>query len=119
VRWPPDPTYVPFAIDIAAPATVKRGTTLVYYVTVTNLSKTPYRLEPCPDYNQFLLRKKPVSMYQLNCRSVGHIAAGAGVTFEMQLKVPSDLEPGPNDLTWALMDGRVSPSVAHTAVVVT
>jgi hypothetical protein len=120
VRWPPDPTYVPFAIDIAAPASVKRGTTLVYYVTLTNLSQTDYRLEPCPDYNQFLLRKKPVSMYQLNCGPVGrHIGVGAGVTFEMHETIPSDLEPGPNDLTWALMDGRVSPSVAHTAVVIT
>lgn len=119
VRWPPETTYVPFAINIAAPASVKRATTLVYYVTVTNLSPADYSLVPCPDYNEFLLQNNPASMYELNCGQVRRIAAGASVKFEMHLTIPSDLRRGPNDLTWALMDYRVSPSVMHTAIEIT
>jgi hypothetical protein len=118
-QWPPDPTYLTVGISISAPASVKRGTTLVYYVTLHNASQTDYRLDPCPDYVELMRFKKPVADYQLNCVPIGHIAAGASAKFEMRMVIPSDVSPGPNDLTWALTDGRLALPYADTAIDIT
>jgi hypothetical protein len=118
-QWPPDPTYLTVGISISAPASVKRGTTLVYYVTLSNSSQTDYHLDPCPDYVELMRFKKPVAGYQLNCVPIGHIAAGSSAKFEMRLDIPSDVSPGPNDLTWALIDGRLASPNADTAIDIT
>lgn len=118
-QWPPDPAYLYVGIVISAPTTVKHGSNLVYYVTVKNLSPTDYRLDPCPDYGEILGAKNAVAGYQLNCAPVGHIAPRASVKFEMRLTLPSSVPIGPNDLIWALSDGRLALPYSKTAINVT
>jgi hypothetical protein len=117
--WPPAPRYLDIGVDIHVPASVRRGATLAYQVTLTNRDHRSYRLDPCPDYNQFLGRKDVVASYQLNCQPVGAIAPGEQVTFQMQLAIPATTMTGPNKLVWALLDGRVATPVATAPLTIT
>ena len=117
--WPPAPVYRTVGIAIAAPASVKRGSTLVYFVTVRNTDRVDYRLDPCPNYHELLAGKQAVGAYQLNCSTIHHIAAGASVKFEMRLNLPVDVALGPNQLTWALADGRLAVPYAQTPIEIT
>ncbi len=118
-QWPPAPAYLNMDITISAPASVKHGSTLVYYVTVKNSSPMDYRLDPCPDYVEILGAKNAVADYQLNCAPIGHIAPGAKVKFEMRLTLPSSVPIGTDALMWALSDGRLAPPYATTSINVT
>ena len=89
IQWPPEPTYLSDTIAIHAPARVKAGSTLVYYVSIANTSNLDYRLNPCPDYNEFLGPKVVIESYRLNCTPVAHIAPASMVTFEMRMKIPN------------------------------
>jgi hypothetical protein len=117
--WPPAPHYLDVRVAIHAPAMVRRGSTLAYQVTLTNRDIGSYRLDPCPDYNQFLGRKDVVASYQLNCQPVGAIAPGGRVTFQMQLAIPASTATGPTRLSWALLDGRIATPVATAPLTVT
>ena len=98
-------------ISIKAPVSVLRNATFVYFVSVKNTSSIDYRLDPCPDYNEFLGPKQVVASYRLNCAPVGHISPGSTVTFEMRMPVPSYIPTGPNQISWVLIDDRLaSPS---------
>ena len=114
--WPPEPTYITVAVSIAAPASVKRGSMLVYLVTVRNTSEIDYQLAPCPDYVEFMLAKIPVGQFQLNCGPVGHIAPNAEVTFEMRLALPPGIALGANNLTWTLLDNRLAKPTTQTTI---
>ena len=114
----PGPEYLTTDITISAPASVKRGTTLVYYVTVKNTSQSDYRLDPCPNYVEILGAKNPVAEYQLNCSPVGHVASGAGVKFEMKLSLPATVPLGTTMLQWALLDGRLAGTFVHATIAV-
>jgi hypothetical protein len=117
--WPPAATYLKVDITISAPASAKRGSTLIYFVTVKNADQVDYRLDPCPSYHELLAGKQAVAGYQLNCSPVGHIPAGASVKFEMRLNLPGDVATGPNQLTWALADGRLAAPFAQTSIAIT
>jgi hypothetical protein len=117
--WPPSATYLEVDISISAPASAKRGSTLVYFVTVKNADHVDYRLDPCPSYHELLAGKQAVAAYQLNCSPVRHIPAGASVKFEMRLKLPGDMSTGPSQLTWALADGRISLPYAGVPIDIT
>ncbi len=117
--WPPAPHYLDVRVGIHAPASVRPGATLAYQVTLTNRDHGSYRLDPCPDYNEFLGRKDVVASYQLNCQPVGAIAPGQRVTFQMQLAIPSTTATGPNRLIWALLDGRIATPVATAPLTIT
>ncbi len=117
--WPPAPRYLDVGVDIHVPASVRRGATLAYQVTLTNRDHGSYRLEPCPDYNEFLGRKDVVASYQLNCQPVGAIAPGQRVTFQMQLAIPTTTATGPNRLIWGLLDGRIATPVATAPLTIT
>jgi hypothetical protein len=117
--WPPGPVYLTVDIAIAAPVSVKRGSTLVYFVTVRNADKVDYPLDPCPNYHELLAGKQAVGAYQLNCSTVHHIAPGASVKFEMRLTLPGDVALGPNRLTWALADGRLGAPYAQAPIDIT
>jgi hypothetical protein len=117
--WPPPPKYLTVDIAISAPASAKHGSTLVYFVTLTNTDQIDYLLDPCPNYGELLAVKKPVASYQLNCTTVKHIAPAASVKFEMRLEIPGDLAPGPNALTWALYDGRLAAPYTKTPIDIT
>jgi hypothetical protein len=117
--WPPEPHYLDVRVGIRAPASVHRGATLAYQVTLTNHDHTSYRLDPCPDYNEFLAPKDVMASYQLNCQPVGAIAPGQRVTFQMRLAIPATTATGPNQLIWALLDGRIATPVATAPLTIT
>jgi hypothetical protein len=117
--WPPAPTYLKVDITISAPASAKRGSTLVYFVTVKNADQVDYPLDPCPSYHELLAGKQAVAGYQLNCAPVRHIPAGASVKFEMRLNLPGTVAIGPNQLTWALADGRLAAPFGQTPIEIT
>jgi hypothetical protein len=119
IEWPPGPTYLPVIIDISAPASAKPGSTLDYFITMTNTGVVDYVLAPCPDYGEFLGAKEGAATNQLNCGPVGHIAAGAGVKFEMRLQVPASTQVGTTQLNWSLLDGRIGTPFAHTTIDIT
>jgi Protein of unknown function (DUF4232) len=117
--WPPGPVYVTVNVAISAPVTARHGSTLVYFVTLTNTSATDYVLDLCPDYGEFLGGKKAFATYRLNCAPAGHIGPGSSVRFEMHLDLPGDLVAGTNQLTWALYDERLAMPVAQAAIDIT
>lgn len=116
IAWSPQPQYIAVAITISAPATVRRGSTLAYMVTITNLSGQDYHLDPCPDYNELVGPKAAVAEYQLNCAPVGTIAAGSRATFAMRISIPTTMSSGTTKITWALLDGRIDPRFANAAL---
>lgn len=115
----PSPAYIPVAITLDAPASVRRGSTLVYYITLTNTGLVDYRLDPCPDYHEFVGRKEVFASYQLNCAPVERIGPGTSVRFQMQLAIPASIQAGATDLTWTLGDGRLAPSINSTPLTIT
>jgi len=117
--WQPDQSYLSVDFAISAPASVKAGSTLEFFVTVTNSDQSDYVLDPCPDYTVILGSKVAVSAYQLNCGPVGRIAPGASVKFQIKLAVPSQVPPRQYSLTWSLGDGRVAMPQASTSIEVT
>lgn len=119
ISWPPGPMYLPVSISIDAPQSVHHGSTLTYFVSIENLGTLDYRLAPCPDYFEIVGPKKGVAQFALNCSPVGAITPGRTVRFEMRLAVPPSYPPGPAQLHWALLDFRISPSSASTAITIT
>jgi hypothetical protein len=119
IVWPPSPDYLNINMAVSMPPSVKRGSTLVYFITLTNSSATDYVLDPCPDYGEFLGGKQAFATYNLNCAPAGHIAPGSSIKFEMHLDLPGDIATGTNQLTWSLYDGRLNMPVAHAAVDIT
>ncbi|HZO66891.1 MAG TPA: hypothetical protein VFB74_17980 [Kribbellaceae bacterium] len=99
--------HVPFQVaSIQAPATVRRGQTLDYIVTILNASGTAYRLNPCPAYTQRL--GEGATTFGLNC-AVSEIPPHRSVRFQMRLAVAADAPLGETRLTWMAVagDGRV------------
>lgn len=116
VDWMPRPAFISVAVSIAAPPSVRRGSTLNYAVTLNNESSGEYRLDPCPDYVEILGGKQAIATYELNCSPVGAIPAGGTATFEMRLDIPRTLIPGTTRLDWALMDGRLATPTAFALI---
>jgi hypothetical protein len=117
--WPAQPKYVSLGVTISAPPSVKRGSTLTYFVTVANKSDMDYPLDHCPDYLMYLGDTTPLARYQLNCATVGHIGPGSTATFEMRLKVPVEMDSGSYDLGWAIVDGRVLAPQGRSVIDIT
>ena len=117
IEWPPAPTSIPVEVTARGPATVKPGSTYVYFVTIQNTGDVDYVLNPCPDYVEILGPKQAGGRYALNCAPVGRVTPGTAVTFEMQLEVPRSAPAGPNRIEWVLVDGRVADP--HVTVEVT
>lgn len=119
IQWPPDPKYLTVEPTLTLPPSVRRGSTLVYYVTLSNTSTVDYSLDQCPDYNEFVGPKFAVASFQLNCSPVRHIAAGMSTTFQMQLVIPASVPLGSTTLEWALIDGRLAQPFASVPITVT
>ena len=115
-QWPPPPNVINTVVTISAPATVHRGSVLVYAITLTNLDSRVYQLNPCPDYFEFIGGKLARWTYELNCAAVGEIAPGANAAFAMQMPVPATVPIGPAEIRWGLIDGRISSSYAVASV---
>jgi hypothetical protein len=119
VPWPPAADTIPVTVDISAPASVSRGATLVYFVTIRNDGSRDYRLQPCPDYFEFLMGVKNGPTYQLNCPPAGLIAPGRSVKFEMRLAIPSGEPTGSSYINWSLQDRRIDPGAAQAPILIT
>ena len=114
--WPPPPDVINALVTISAPATVHRGSVLLYTVTLTNHDGRAYQLTPCPDYFEFIGGKFARWTYELNCAPVGELAPGASRTFAMQMPVPATVPIGPTEIRWGLIDGRIDSSYAAASV---
>ncbi|WP_433607913.1 hypothetical protein ACQP2P_34055 [Dactylosporangium sp. CA-139114] len=97
----------PLTVTMTAPATVRRGTTLVYRVTISNAFPQAFGLDPCPVYRQSLGEAR--GTYRLNC-TTKTIPRHSSQTYEMRLDVPASTPPGPARLSWmaATPDGTVA-----------
>lgn len=118
VPWPPAADKIPVTTTISAPASVKRGTTLTYFVTIRNDGSRDYQLDPCPDYFEFLMGVKDGPSYQLNCSPVGLIAPAKSAKFEMRMSIPAGQPAGSSYVNWALQDGRIDPPSAQAPIVI-
>ena len=92
--------------QIAAPAQARAGSTLTFYVTLTNRSPVAYGFDPCPAYYEVFessssTTKPQLTSLALNCSPAGTLAPRASLTFEMRIDVPRDLS-GTTQLTWDL-----------------
>ena len=86
------PVASPLRVSLAVPASAHPGDQVVYTVTITNASSTPYRLDPCPTYTQVV--KPSVGDYYLNCDAVSVIDGGRSVAFEMRIALPANIPFG-------------------------
>ena len=119
IDWPPGPRYIATEITVTAPAQVKAGSTLEYFVTVKNVDTIDYVLSPCPNYVELLGPKIKVAEYALNCAPVGRIGPSISVTFEMRMPITKTITAGDYRLEWALSDGRITGQPASTEIAVT
>lgn len=83
------------------PATLAAGEVVRYTVRLSNPTRAPIALDPCPAYEQVISVLR--ASHQLNCAAATDVPAGGGETFEMQLRVPKAALPGPTRLTWTLL----------------
>jgi uncharacterized protein DUF4232 len=120
ILWPPSPNQTQLVYGIDSPVSAKRGSRLVFFVTVQNRSSNQdYLLSPCPDYTEALVPGGPVVNYQLNCSPVGAIKTGQGVTFQMKFDIPASTRTGQWNLLFGLVDGRVDPPSGQTPITIT
>jgi hypothetical protein len=94
---------------IAAPSPVRAGSTVTYYVTLTNHAPLAYRFDPCPDFGEGLDKAATIEL-RLNCAAASEIAPGSSETFEMRVDVPRSFS-GTYQLTWNLL----SPGTAYAS----
>ena len=113
--WP----YLEVEVKLTAPREAKRGTSITYYVTLTNRAVRDYDMQPCPDYIESFNGKQFLATYQLHCAEVGKLTPGASVTFQMEFDVPSSISPGAQDLSWYLADGRLELAGAFSPLRIT
>lgn len=120
IVWPPPPPYIHLETRMShVPSSVKRGSTLTFYLTIRNVSVQDYVLTPCPDYSEALVPNLTVVYYQLNCAPVGAIRPGEAVTFEMKFDIPQATPTGATSLLFGLVDGRVSPPSVLKPITIT
>lgn len=113
-------------VTLHLPATVQAGTVLSYTVTLTNPTKQPISLVPCPGYwAHGFINGESVVHDQLNCDGITAIGSGNSVTFAMRIPVPAAPDPGA-PLYWHLdtpasQDGGITPGhhEATAGIVVT
>jgi hypothetical protein len=117
VDQPPVPRrFGEITAGLTTPATVHRGATFDFAVTLTNTSSVAVSLDPCPGYREEFY--KHMESYQLNC-APGTIPAGGSVRFAMRIGSVSFTPPGPTTLTWALIEPAGDSAVASTTITVT
>lgn len=99
---------------ISAPASVARGETLRYTVTLTNPTDAAITLAPCPSYTQSLNSEglSQNSTYLLNCAgAAGQIPVGSSVSFAMEAAVPADMTGQGVKLSWSLQDASSAGTI--------
>jgi len=121
ISWNPDRHLLDVEATISMPVdTVKRGTTLVYFVTLRNRSAEDYVLKgSCPDFWEGVTAEKMSPSFELNCAPVGTISPGESVTFQMKLDVHAGITPGPTTLLWNVFDRRVIADYPSAQITIT
>jgi hypothetical protein len=122
----PTPAQLSLAASLNAPTSARAGDVLRYTVTLRNTSSEPVTFGPsCPAFVQVLtwrsitgVKDGVKDVYLLNCTPVASIAAGAAVSFAMELPVPVLAQPGPATIEWLLIGSRSqeSPSAAQLTI---
>lgn len=146
----PRPTPVPIATQppetlrahIDAPSTVIAGETMLYVVTLTNLTSSALVLAPCPSYLESLGGHPlptapppsnfptfkiwdPIVRYEggvkeshlLNCRDAPSLGPAASITFEMRLEVPANAL-GSDTLRWQVIAIGGAPIASASITIV-
>jgi hypothetical protein len=92
---------------VAAPATIRAGTTLDYVVTLANPTGVTVPLSPCPGYTQGIYASRLVrrGSFALNCGTVHAIPSHQHVRYAMQLQVPNS-PARVGKLGWSLNDAN-------------
>jgi len=121
----PEPPPVPHRLvaTLEAPAQVRAGDRLRYMVTLQNITSTSVTFGlTCPSYVEGGWKDDPrlgEQSYALNCRPVGAIPAGGGVTFAMEFAVPSSAPALDLLFYWALGRDFDSDATARGTIRVT
>jgi Domain of unknown function (DUF4232) len=117
---PAVPPPSPLTARITAAPAARPGEDFTYTVTLTNPTATPYRLRPCPAYEEYVAaitsagkaaarNDHVVKNYYLNCDTVHEISARSSVTYQMRLQLPPGLPTGvPAKFVW-LLQGPAGP----------
>jgi hypothetical protein len=115
------------------PASVRRGTTLRYQVTLTNSTmRRTISLDPCPGFEQSISSgdSDVIAIHLLNCDEAPSELApaevdssgehetkpGDAVTFAMELSIPTDFPLGDARLAWRLFGREDLPSTAFVEI---
>lgn len=128
-RYPPSSAHLPLRATIAAPSIAvgskklptlraRRGRTLTYIVTLTNVSRRLYRFRQCPVYMQHLAPGGRDDIFVLNCRPAGTLQPGESARFAMRLAIPAETKLGAHGLTWELAPTTPLPPFASVRVIV-
>lgn len=101
-------------VRVQMPASVRAGTVLHYTITLSNPTKTPITLQPCPGYSEGIYASGLVirRSFALNCDAVRAIGAHEHARYAMELAVPSRAAAGVAKLSWSLNDPS-GPSVGR------
>jgi len=99
------------SVTVHLPATLLEDAIVGYAVTLHNRSTHDLALSPCPSYADYLSplqhpAQRVVQRYYLNCHAASEIAAGASLTFAMQMSVPK--VTGPAKYDWQLQASNVT-----------
>jgi Protein of unknown function (DUF4232) len=99
---PPAAPVSPLRIEVRLPRRVEASSTLHYTVAITNTGKRPYRLQPCPTYEEGLVvgAGRTGRNYHLNCDAVHVIDPHRAVRYAMVIRVPN--RSGVGKFSWDL-----------------
>lgn len=93
-------------VRVQMPASVRAGTVLHYTITLSNPTKTPITLRPCPGYSEGVYASGLVvrRSFALNCDAVHAIGTHEHARYAMELTVPSHAPAGVAKFSWSLND---------------
>jgi len=101
------------------PVHARRGGVLRFRVVLTNISHTRADFARCPAYEQQLVPRGALEVFELNCTATHALAPGKSVAFAMRVDVPKSSPLGANGLFWELDPfGAQGPEV-HARVTIT
>ena len=109
---------------LSAPASARAGTTMTFRVILQNIYYRPLEFrDGCPRYIEDLAGPDGWTngkiYHTLNCASLGSIAPGQEITFEIKVDIPGSAAAGSYMLAWDLDTGDVNYGAATAAFSVT
>jgi hypothetical protein len=105
--------------SIQAPELAPAGRPDEYVVTLANPTDTAIALDPCPNYQQFVMSVKTSGgNYGLNCPT-SPIPAHGSVRFAMVMSIPTDAPIGATQLYWSLTGGARATRLVEMTVPIT